>query len=405
MRVWLIKEGENLPIEEGARPMRTWILARELTERDHEVVWWHSTFSHQRKRLVGTMDTDVRVNDGFVLRLTHCGAYRKNMSARRYIHHWRYAHRFAERASAAAQPDLIVTATPPIDLAHEAVCYARHRGVPTIVDVQDLWPDAFIRKVPHALRPLATMATVRDRMAANRTLRMADAIVAVSTGFLQRALRYAARERRDTDRVFRLGYVADMALGRPAGRSNGEILFTFIGSFGLSYELPLIVRVARRVWEAGRKDIRFTLAGDGQRANEVQALSAGLPNVSLPGWLDSTGIRNLLGRSSVGLVACRSDRDTVPNKPFEYISAGLPILSSLEGEMEDLISRHQLGFSYRAGDEEALYGLVLRLADDPDLRERLGENARKAYRHHFDGRRVYRDFAEHCERIGTRGSV
>ena len=52
MDIWVIKDGEPLPIEPDARVLRTGLLAAELVRRGHTVTWWTSTFAHHRKVLL-----------------------------------------------------------------------------------------------------------------------------------------------------------------------------------------------------------------------------------------------------------------------------------------------------------------------------------------------------------------
>ncbi len=53
VKVWLVKDGENLPIQAGSRKkMRTWMLAERLVARGHSILWWSSTFSHQTRKLL-----------------------------------------------------------------------------------------------------------------------------------------------------------------------------------------------------------------------------------------------------------------------------------------------------------------------------------------------------------------
>jgi hypothetical protein len=96
MLIWLIKDGETLPVQPGARPMRTGMLANQLLEKGHSVVWWSSTFSHQRKTLLYERDTVLEVKPGFELNLIYAGRYPKNISLKRYFHHRTLARRFSK---------------------------------------------------------------------------------------------------------------------------------------------------------------------------------------------------------------------------------------------------------------------------------------------------------------------
>lgn len=405
MLVWLIKEGEYLPVQAGSRKMRSWLLAEALVERGHEVIWWHSTFSHQTKTLLAERDHEVQVGDRFRLKLTHAGRYAKNFSLRRYYHGKRLARRFAARIEREPAPDLIVCAYPPIDIAFEAVRYGRRRGIPVVIDVQDVWPDAILKKLPEGVRSAGRLLLSGDFRRTRQFLAGADAIVAVSPGFLRRTLGYAGREGERFDRVFPLAYPSRRGEGEPSLKvrqlqeeTAGNVLFTYIGSFGLSYELRLLCAVAARL-AALQCPLHFAFAGGGEQYQEIERLARGIPNVTLMGWLNEAELQQLLAVSDVGLVPCISDVDTMPNKPFEYFSHGLPILSSLEGDMERLIDEQRVGFSYRHGDGATLEQLVLRLVESRALRDELGRNALKLFAQRYRAEEVYPGFAAHLEAL------
>jgi glycosyltransferase involved in cell wall biosynthesis len=141
------------------------------------------------------------------------------------------------------------------------------------------------------------------------------------------------------------------------------------------------------------------LVGDGHQRETLRQRYAGLPNLILTGWLDTREIAAVLAQSQVGLVPCRSLPDTVPNKPFEYLAAGLPLLSSLEGEMEEIIETHELGLSYDAGDLDGFIQAVDQIGRDRPALARWSANATKAFSEKFSASRIYPDFASHVELI------
>ena len=105
MRIWVIKDGELLPSQSDERLMRTGMLAKELVVRGHDVTWWATTFSHQHKMLVRDRGGDIVIGPRYRLRLLHAGAYRRNVSATRYLHHWRAGVEFRRQALFPAPPD------------------------------------------------------------------------------------------------------------------------------------------------------------------------------------------------------------------------------------------------------------------------------------------------------------
>lgn len=410
MLVWLLSQGEMLPVQAGARRMRAGMLAAALARCGHSVVWWASTFSHQRKELIYCRDTEVDVEPFLKLKLIHAGSYRRNVSVGRYRHHRVLGDKFRQQADRMEAPDVIVSAFPIIHLAYEAVRYARTREIPVVVDIRDLWPDTYIDKCPRFLSGVIRWLLARDVARTRELLRDADSLVAISQGCLNWGLRYAARERAAADRVFYTGYPeADVGGHEVSGRirslqlaTKGKVVFTFVGSFGHSYELDLICAAARRVAQRRLDKIRFVLAGDGQQTLAIKRRARSLPNLSLTGWLDSHEIRDLLAVSDVGLVPCSSVVDAMPNKAFEYLSAALPILSSLEGEMERIIATNDVGFSYRCGDLEGLCEVVVKLACDDTLRQRQSRNARDLFVRQFRADTIYDAYAIHVEEMAEK---
>lgn len=110
MKVWLLKDGETLPIQPDARRMRTWMLAEELVRQGHDVTWWASTHSHQRKTLLCDGEREFEIAPRFRLRLLPAGAYRDNRSVSRLLHHSRLAAGFRRRAADLPPPDVVVSA-------------------------------------------------------------------------------------------------------------------------------------------------------------------------------------------------------------------------------------------------------------------------------------------------------
>jgi glycosyltransferase involved in cell wall biosynthesis len=404
---WLIKDGEPLPVQQGARKMRMGMLCDALVERGHIVRWWSSTFSHQEKKLLYNHDIDIEVSSRFRLTLLYAGRYSKNISLRRYLHHRRLAEKFRIRARESPTPDCIVAALPIIELAWQAVKFGAKRDLPVVVDVRDPWPDVFVNKVPQEFRGVARLISWPALRQTRNLLSQADSLVGVSHGFLEWALRRAGRRQHPRDRVYYLGYPeSDRSGVSGSGRmeelrklTSGQVVFTFVGSFGRSYELALICELARELAVKGVDGVHFILAGDGEQRAKLTELAQGLRNLSFTGWIKANEIGDLLSFSDVGLASCHSAVGTVPNKLFEYLAAGLPILSSLEGEAAEIIDRNEVGFSYRPGDLQRLRSHVLRLASDTDLRRRQSRNARSLYLRNFRANMISKNYARHLEEV------
>ena len=415
MNIWLMQTGEPLPIRNGIRKMRTAVLADNLLERGHKVLWWASTFEHQQKVMLSKKDRSFDILERYTIRVLRGCRYQKNVSIARYIDHQIVALKFRMQSKKFPRPDVIVASMPDHLLAYEAARYARKNRIPFIVDIRDLWPDIFLDRFRSmGLYGVGKIALALDFARLTFLLKNADSLVAVSKGYLKWGLDKIGRLESSFDKVFYIGYKnssarnqvnEDESLGVHdwlRGREEQKI-FLFIGTFGVSYELELIVEAANRFEKSSRSDICFVLAGTGEKSDLISQKAAELQNVVLPGWIGESEINVLLKSAYVGLVPCRSIENTMPNKPFEYLSAGLPIINSLEGEMAELVDQHRLGFNYLPGDLDGLCHCVERLAADAKLHDEMSKNALEFFKKYGDADKIYDEYARHIERIGEKG--
>lgn len=387
--------------------MRTGMLADCLQARGHSIVWWSTNFYHQKKVLLSSGYKEVVIADNYVIKLIKGLPYRKNFSLRRYLHQKLIAKRFKKMAASCERPDVIIASMPDYNLAYEAVCFGKARGISVLIDIRDLWPDIFIDHVPRKFQNIARWFLKSDFKKLEISLGDADALIAVSEGYLQWGLDRIPRPQNHFDRVFYLGYKGDSKKGVGdrldfpvwlRGRKDQK-LFVFIGTFGVSYELELILEAAKRFSKLDRTDICFVLAGTGEKYELIKRKASRLENVVLPGWIGQKESNALLKRAYVGLVPYRSVENTMPNKPFEYLAYGLPILSSLKGEMEALIKKYRIGYTYQAGDLDGFCDIVVRLANEPALLKELSNNAKRVFNEHFDAERIYESYVRHIESI------
>ena len=412
MNIWLLQTGEPLPIRNGVRKMRIAVLADKLLERGHSVIWWASAFEHPQKTMVSNKDRNFDISDGYAIRVLSGCKYRKNISLSRYLNYQIVSLKFRFQSKRFSKPDVIVASMPDHLLAYEAARYAKKNNIPFIVDIRDLWPDIFLDRFRSmGLYGVGKISLALDFARLTFLLKNADSLVAVSKGYLKWGLDKIGRPESSFDKVFYLGYKnsnagslinEDESLGAPdwlKGREDQKV-FIFIGTFGVSYELEFILEAARRFNKSGRTDICFVLAGTGEKSDIINKKAAGLHNVVLPGWIGEKEINALLKIGYAGLLSYVKDAPQgLPNKPFEYLSAGLPLINSLEGEMAELIDQHGFGLNYLPGDFDGLSQCIERLADNADLHDEMSRNALNFFGKYGDADKIYDEYCEFIENL------
>ena len=413
MKIWIITVGEPLPIEESQeRLLRAGILSKMLADGGHDVTWWTSTFLHMKKRHVADRDCVVEVQPGLSLKLLRGVAYNRNISIRRLMDHWILGRKFAQQAAGETKPDIILCAFPIIELSLEAVRYGQRAGVPVVLDVRDLWPDIFLHVAPrHTASLFRAMLSPYFSMT-KRAFKGASAVVGINEGFVDWGVRRAERPRNSHDRAFPMGYPSrqpsEKAIDEAKlfwadrGVVESDIFrMVFTGNIGRQFEFEPIVEVAKRMQDM---PVQFVICGSGDFFDQLKRLSKDLQNIILPGWVGSTEIWQLMRMAQAGLAPYHAEESftlSLPNKPLEYFSAGLPVISSLPGALREVLDVHQCGWTYPNNDADGLEEILRCLMSDRELQKRAGHNALRLFHARFSAEQVYGEMIEYLSALSA----
>lgn len=414
MRVWLVTVGEPLPTDGlNDRLHRAGMLAGMLSTQGHDVVWWTSTFDHARKRQRFIRDTAIDVNDHLRIELLHSVGYKKNVSLSRIINHYSIARKFSKLAESRLPPDIILCSIPTLELGLAATKYGRKKGVPVVLDVRDLWPDIFLDLMPQWGRWLARRMLTPMYRITRSACAGATAITGVTQAYVKWGVSCASRPQTNLDRDFPFSYsekipshnaiMASEEFWKKYGIVKGEkeFIVCFFGTLGRQFDLEIVIAAARKLRSQCRP-FRFVLCGTGDNIDLYRDMARDCENVLFPGWIGTAEIWTLMRMSSVGLAPYRSSQNFVghiPNKPIEYLSAGLPIVSALDGILEELLLKYDCGVSYANSDADGLAEVLNDLYDHPERLETMSKNAYALYRERFVAEKVYAEMIDYLQEV------
>jgi glycosyltransferase involved in cell wall biosynthesis len=160
-----------------------------------------------------------------------------------------------------------------------------------------------------------------------------------------------------------------------------EILF--LGRLGERKGVPVLIK-ALGLLATSAFEWRAVIAGDGDAAPyraevERMGLSA---SVRFPGWLGEQEAHERLSRAA--LLVLPSEAEGLPMAVVEAFAWGVPVVSTPVGSTPDILHDGVEGLMIPVGDAEALAKALQRLIADPELRRKLGANARAAFVRQLD---------------------
>lgn len=419
MIVWIFQTGEPLHCDAGdPRPMRAMNLANALISHGHKVVLWSSEFNHQEKCHRALEGGRINVSPKLEIRLISSPGYRRNIGPGRLWDHAVMARNLSKELEFETKlPDVAFVGYPPIETAAVMIRWLNRHGVPSMLDVKDQWPVIFTKALPGPFKFLGRIALAPYYFYGRRAMREATALSSMANGFLRWAVNFTGRDVNSFDRVVPLtlpsGQVSAVEL-EEAGlwwdqqgiKNDGAPRFCFVGSQSPAFDIDPVVDAAKSLAITGSK-CQFVFCGDGANSKEWREKLAGLPNVFFPGWIGRDKIEALAIRSIAALAPYRNTEDfmmSIPNKVIDSLALGLPVLSPLKGEVENLISEFSVGMSYGSSTGKSLLQCIEVLATKPDFRDTLSANATQLFQERFSFETVYSGLVNDLERLASKRS-
>ena len=282
--------------------------------------------------------------------------------------------------------DLVWGTSPPIFQGFTAWLLARVKGVPFLFEVRDLWPEFAI-----AVGVLTNRTLIRMSLWLERFLyRHADRVIINSPGFDAHVRQRGAR------RVELVPNGADPAMFDPDDKGEtfrslhhltDKYVLLYAGAHGMSNDLGVLLEAARLL--ADQPNIQIVLLGDGKEKANLQAQAAALElgNVSFIASVpkdEMTGAMAAADACVAILKPVEAYKTTYPNKVFDYMCAGRPVVLAIDGVMREVVEAADCGIFAQPGDPQALADAVRSLAADPQRSREMGLSGRRYVEANFN---------------------
>jgi glycosyltransferase involved in cell wall biosynthesis len=253
-------------------------------------------------------------------------------------------------------------------LAGAKVVYDAHEDLP-----RDILTKHYLPFPAVVLRVLSSVVARCELLG----IRGVDAVVAATPEILQRLRRASSL----SSGVY--NFPLNEELLQTGSWDGRELQACYIGGISLN-------RGARQLAAAAAHcRTRIVLAGplwDGLTA-EAAASLPGWSRLSYRGVISRAEVAGLMGRSRVGLVTFLpvvNHINALPNKLFEYMSAGIPVVASDFPMWREIVTSTGSGLCVDPTDPAAIAAAVDRLAEDTEFAAACGRNGARAVAEEFN---------------------
>lgn len=311
-----------------------------------------------------------------------------------------YAWKAARRVGSV---DAVMVSIQPFFVGPLAWLVAKRQGVPFLLEVRDLWPEAAIEVGLIRSRFLIWLGRLLERF----LYRRADHVVTI--GYEMKNV--IAGKGIDAERisVFPQGFQPgprpprSRAAARTALGVSDDFCVMFAGSFGLANnDLPLVIDSALAL--GNEPGLRMLLIGNGNQKAECirRCREAGADHVRFLDMVPKAEIHDHLQAADVAVMALPPGefwKICLQNKIFDYMGNGIPVVAAVEGDQADLLRRSGGGIVVAPGDVQGMVRAIRDLKADPERRERMGEAGRRYIRENLMRTDLVTRYAELVERL------
>ena len=249
-----------------------------------------------------------------------------------------------------AKPDLVFATSTPLTVGLPAKKAAKKLKVPFVFEVRDLWPE-LIFAMGKMRNPISRWYLTHMEHSIYRAARH---IVALAPG-IQKGITRTGYPLEQTSMIPNCCDL-DLFLPRPENAPEleygkpGDVRFVFAGAHGRANGLDSVLDGIAELKQRGRTGIHFVFIGTGalKPKLEQRAQDEGLSEyITWIGRMRKTELAEKMSRFDAGLMILANIPEfyygTSPNKFFDYISSGLPVINNYPGWLADMIQEKKCG--------------------------------------------------------------
>ena len=367
----------------GAYGTRVYEFSKNWVSQGHDVTIVTSVYSKSDIRVTHFLETQI--HDGIKVRIINIGVDNKQSLI---IRKWKFfQYMIISCWYALILPaDIVIASSGPITVGLSGLVahYLRRRKM--VFEVRDLWPsvvvDLGVIKNPFFIR-CSYWFEKRCYLAASH-------IVVLSSG-----MKTDIEKRYGIENITIVTNSANVPLfctkvENPNLRGLTPYKYAiYTGNIGVINNSFWLFEAAKFLKEKGREDIKIVLVGEGQQSKELSekkekekvdnfVILNSIPKLELVGLIQNS-IASLVPLKGAPILDTSS-----PNKFFESLASGVPVIQNTNGWMKSYLSDNNVGFTLNPDKAENLSDILIELEGKPELLQEIRVRAKELAARDFD---------------------
>ena len=388
MRIFYFYQYFTTP--EGSWSTRVHDFTREWVARGHNVTVVTAVYAKSDLRPIRFIDTQTF--NGVTVKIINVRIDNKQSTLQRVFSFLVYMW-IASLYALFGRYQLAIASSGPLSLMIPGIIARLIRRKNFVFEVRDLWPQGAIEL---GLLKKGFMANTLLFMA-RFAYRVADLVVTLSPGMTQ-----YIQQRYKTHNITTVTNGIDLALIPDDLRKPVTPYAIYFGNLGEVNHSMFLVDVGAALKFLGRTDIEIWIFGDGPLKETLdQAIQQqDLHHMNRHGLVPKTQLMGKVKDALATLIPLMSLpvlNTSSPNKLFESVACGTPVVQTTKGWLEELIETHGVGKTTNNAQKAAEF--LIQLADNADLRASFRDRCVRLAKTEFGTKKLALDMIQAIEQL------
>ncbi|MCK4782950.1 MAG: glycosyltransferase family 4 protein [Desulfobacteraceae bacterium] len=301
--------------------------------------------------------------------------------------------------------DIIICSSPPLTVGLTGIILSTLKRIPMIFEVRDLWPESAIDT-----KVLTNELFIKVGFWLEKISYSNAAWINVLTPAFKDVL--ISRKGIEPGKISVIPNGADLDIIKPGPKNNwvrekygfgNKFVVTYVGAHGRANALMQLIEAATLLKNRD-PDVQIMLVGDGMEKPKLleAAAEAGLDNVTFVDAVPKSQICDYINASDVCtavLKKCDTFKTVYPNKVFDYMSAGKPVIIGIDGVARQLVAQADIGIYAEPENPAAFADAVGTLKHDSNRMDKCMLNGIRFVKEKFSREALSNEYLDIIEKI------